>query len=260
MLTFFRRIRKGLLEGGATSKYLLYAIGEIALVVIGILIALQINNWNDERKEQVLETKIYKQLYDELLNCHIYSKGEYDEYRTQSRLLEHFISKGESLNIDSFIVQTGQLWPVETFSLSTYLIDFTGFYDPSLNFYNSSINDGTISILKDKNFVYRLENIYVKGKNRMDRLYEREIQLNREIGNYISDKYGELLRSEGTLKHGKWDAKSETELLRNIVKDGTIRYRLRDKLILLYSKLLILDRDVMLPIQEFMETYDYTKE
>jgi len=51
MLTFFRRIRKGLLEGGATSKYMLYAIGEIALVVIGILIALQINNWNEERKE-----------------------------------------------------------------------------------------------------------------------------------------------------------------------------------------------------------------
>ena len=52
MLTFFRRIRKGLLEGGRTSKYLLYAIGEIALVVIGILIALQINNWNQERQEK----------------------------------------------------------------------------------------------------------------------------------------------------------------------------------------------------------------
>jgi len=50
MLTFFRRIRKGFLVGGRASKYLLYAIGEIALVVIGILIALQVNNWNEERK------------------------------------------------------------------------------------------------------------------------------------------------------------------------------------------------------------------
>jgi len=50
MLTFFRRIRKGLLGSGATSKYLVYAVGEIALVVIGILIALQINNWNEGRK------------------------------------------------------------------------------------------------------------------------------------------------------------------------------------------------------------------
>ena len=51
MQTLFRRIRKGFLSDGATSKYLLYAIGEIALVVIGILIALQINNWNEWRKD-----------------------------------------------------------------------------------------------------------------------------------------------------------------------------------------------------------------
>ena len=51
MLTFFRRIRKGLLGSGKARKYLLYAIGEIALVVIGILIALQINNWNEDSKK-----------------------------------------------------------------------------------------------------------------------------------------------------------------------------------------------------------------
>jgi len=50
MLHFLRRIRRGLIGSGATRKYLLYAVGEIALVVIGILIALQINNWNEERK------------------------------------------------------------------------------------------------------------------------------------------------------------------------------------------------------------------
>jgi len=60
MLTFFRRIRKGFLDGGRTSKYLLYAIGEIALVVIGILIALQINNWNEEQKK-IDTIKVYLQ-------------------------------------------------------------------------------------------------------------------------------------------------------------------------------------------------------
>ena len=49
MLTFFRHIRKSLLGSGQVRKYLVYAIGEIALVVIGILIALQINNWNQQR-------------------------------------------------------------------------------------------------------------------------------------------------------------------------------------------------------------------
>ncbi|MDC6389400.1 DUF6090 family protein [Maribacter sp. PR1] len=51
MIKFFRRIRKQLLSENKFNKYLLYAIGEIILVVIGILIALQINNWNEERLE-----------------------------------------------------------------------------------------------------------------------------------------------------------------------------------------------------------------
>ncbi len=55
MLTFLRKIRKSLIESGSAQKYALYAIGEIALVVIGILIALQINNWNEWRKDRQKE-------------------------------------------------------------------------------------------------------------------------------------------------------------------------------------------------------------
>lgn len=51
MIKFFRKIRQKLLMENKTSKYFKYAIGEIILVVIGILIALQINNWNDQKKE-----------------------------------------------------------------------------------------------------------------------------------------------------------------------------------------------------------------
>ncbi|MCE2613171.1 DUF6090 family protein [Flavobacteriaceae bacterium D16] len=57
MIKFFRRIRQQLLSENKFSKYLLYAIGEIILVVIGILLALQINNWNEEKKERVQEQK-----------------------------------------------------------------------------------------------------------------------------------------------------------------------------------------------------------
>lgn len=61
MIKFFRKIRQNLLSEGKTGKYLKYAIGEIILVVIGILIALQINNWNENRNnisqaEKHLET------------------------------------------------------------------------------------------------------------------------------------------------------------------------------------------------------------
>ena len=49
MITLFRRIRQTLIDSGSVPKYLLYATGEILLVVIGILIALQVNNWNEDR-------------------------------------------------------------------------------------------------------------------------------------------------------------------------------------------------------------------
>ena len=67
MIKFFRKIRQNLIMQNKKSKYFKYAIGEIILVVIGILIALQINNWNENRKEIYNEAKILKTLNDEFL-------------------------------------------------------------------------------------------------------------------------------------------------------------------------------------------------
>jgi hypothetical protein len=66
MIKFFRKIRQKMLNNGQFGKYLLYAIGEIILVVIGILIALQINNWNGERKDRVTEKKLLLELRENL--------------------------------------------------------------------------------------------------------------------------------------------------------------------------------------------------
>jgi hypothetical protein len=65
MIKFFRTIRRELMEKGKTGKYFKYAIGEIILVVIGILIALQINNWNEQRKDSVAETNLLIGLQNE---------------------------------------------------------------------------------------------------------------------------------------------------------------------------------------------------
>ena len=70
MIKFFRHIRKNLLVENKTSKYFKYAIGEIILVVIGILIALQINNWNESRKSNQLEQALYLK-YLPILFCSI---------------------------------------------------------------------------------------------------------------------------------------------------------------------------------------------
>ena len=68
MIKFFRKIRQKLLSENNFGKYLLYALGEILLVVIGILIALQVNNWNESKKisrqEIVLIEKVQTGLVD----------------------------------------------------------------------------------------------------------------------------------------------------------------------------------------------------
>ena len=75
MIKFFRQIRYNLMEQNKTSKYLKYAIGEIVLVVIGIMIALQINNWNQQRLENKEEQKALLNLKQDF---------EYNQYTLDS--------------------------------------------------------------------------------------------------------------------------------------------------------------------------------
>jgi len=65
MIKFFRKIRYDLIEKNKTGKYLKYAIGEIVLVVIGILIALSINNWNQNRINSLSESLLLKEINTE---------------------------------------------------------------------------------------------------------------------------------------------------------------------------------------------------
>ena len=80
MLTFLRKIRKSFIETGSARKpaspsgrYLLYAIGEIALVVIGILLALQINAWNQDKQNRNLEKQYLERIIQDVkqdsVNC-----------------------------------------------------------------------------------------------------------------------------------------------------------------------------------------------
>ena len=66
MIKFFSKIRQNLLMENKTSKYFKYAIGEIALVMIGILLALKVSNWNDVRKERTLEKRYLSELIFDL--------------------------------------------------------------------------------------------------------------------------------------------------------------------------------------------------
>jgi hypothetical protein len=68
MIKFFRKIRYDLMEKNKTGNYLKYAIGEIILVMIGILLALQINNWNEKRLQNQSLKNIYTIIAEDLKN------------------------------------------------------------------------------------------------------------------------------------------------------------------------------------------------
>ena len=72
MINFLRRIRRDLINENKTSIYLIYAVGEVVLVVFGILIALQIDNWNEGRKQEVIEIQFLKSIKQDLISDTIY--------------------------------------------------------------------------------------------------------------------------------------------------------------------------------------------
>ena len=97
MIPFFRKIRKTLADDNKPLKYLRYAIGEIVLVVIGILIALQINNWHNNNVEKRVEKEILNEILvnlgADLQNIEI-KKKENDLYFKHNQLvLDHLKNK-----------------------------------------------------------------------------------------------------------------------------------------------------------------------
>lgn len=84
MIKLFRNIRKNLITEGKTANYLKYAIGEIVLVMIGILLALQVNNWNETRKVNTFKTEILLLIAQNLERDSILLSLE--RYKTQEAL------------------------------------------------------------------------------------------------------------------------------------------------------------------------------
>lgn len=104
MINFFRRIRKQLADDNKPVKYMRYALGEIILVVIGILIALSINNWNEESKERLLENEILSDLLIDLNKdlTHMEDSSEREKYaidcsRSIANALENNLPMTDSL-------------------------------------------------------------------------------------------------------------------------------------------------------------------
>lgn len=119
MIKFFRKIRQSLLSENKFSKYLFYSIGEIVLVVIGILIAVSINDWNEERKEAKQEIIALKNLNDDLKYNLLELRRVYAEDSVQvvnNRLLLRFMLNPQATYHDSLQTYFGQISRYDVFS------------------------------------------------------------------------------------------------------------------------------------------------
>jgi hypothetical protein len=147
MIKFFRKIRQNLLMENKTSKYFKYAIGEIILVVIGILIALQVNNWNELRKQQTQKQSYLLSLYDNLQQDSIRIHSIIRFYKEDQRVIDDLIERVETSN---HVLDTMQKLARYDFNMNMDII--SSFNDET---YQILINTGNIDLL-DKELVQRL--------------------------------------------------------------------------------------------------------
>jgi hypothetical protein len=149
-----------------TSKYFKYAIGEIVLVVIGILIALQINTWNQQRIENKKEIELLTGLLDEFQ----YNLGEID----QSIAVNQNVT--QSCIELTQIIRSNTLLKVPT-KVDQLLIDMGAFtsFDARTGISNEIVNSGKLSILKNKTIRAQLGNwLTLLGDSEEDLLFRSD--------------------------------------------------------------------------------------
>lgn len=152
MILFFKKIRQQLLSNGTTGKYLKYALGEIVLVMIGILLALQVNNWNQDRLNQQLKQSYIENLLVDLQKdmLAIEDQKEINTYTEQ-----------EGQYLEAFLGQ--QLTEIDTFRLTRSII-MTAFIPNATitnSTYNDLINSNHFHLFQDAQLKRLLDDYYI---------------------------------------------------------------------------------------------------
>ncbi len=189
MLTFLRKIRKSLIESppgvalateeGSARKYLLYAIGEIALVVIGILIALQINNWNIYSQERAQEREYLSELRRDLVSDTLMVKNVLRNANDHIRHATYVLN----------FLETGEVKDTVKLIRSTLRAGFLVFYNANLSTYNDLINSGNIRLIRDNEIKRKLDS-YVNYLQQINVRYElSKKKVWEDYGDYSRSKY-----------------------------------------------------------------------
>ncbi len=141
MTPFFRKIRKKMADDNRPLKYMRYAIGEIALVVIGILIALNINNWNEERKENKIESIYLEEMLEDYQTNLNRSRNA---IKTLESILPYLTILLEQSSLDNSSVS------LDSLNKAFNQINSMPTYNSSDRVYNNLIGSGDLKIIKNK--------------------------------------------------------------------------------------------------------------
>lgn len=233
MLQFLRQIRHRLFAEKGMSRpispvgrYLLYALGEIMLVVIGILIALQINNWNDSRLQEKEARTLYQNTRQQLLEDRQNIEGQisYNNKNIKEFIYAtDLIGQNDRSGQDSLCAITGKL------------VDYSDF-DRQGNIYETIVNSGDVRLLKNeeiKKKLRALEETYLYI-NRMETIhYDAIMQMIPEISRIVNITSKEII-DEDELYHPRFQNQFALSL-RVINEKEQVYFRALDEIDVLVS-------------------------
>ena len=162
-MKLFREIRQNLIKEGNLKRYLIYAVGEILLVMIGISLAFQLDNWDTKRIEKREEISSYKNIKRQINDDRgvIYGIIDYNDlYYKQYKYANQVIEQNDQSKIDTL----GKI------ALKLYKYSD---YNRSSNIYQNLINSGELKLLKNRDIIeqiQRLEETYIY-MNRMEKIH-----------------------------------------------------------------------------------------
>lgn len=175
MIKFFRKIRQRLLAENRFSKYILYAFGEIILVVIGILIALQINNWNENRKNRAAEAEYYCRILEDLVLTEKLIDKSLEEITTRIEISKKII-------VDLNTTPNNKSEILNNF-LNTLRQDV---FVPSTIAFEDLIASGNLKLLTDMQVKNKLIEYNTSLENTLGLLQENRDEINKRMVNYES--------------------------------------------------------------------------
>ena len=204
MINFFRKIRQQLADDNKPLKYMRYAVGEIILVMIGILLALQVNNWSESNKIETAEIKYLERMKLDLTKDTLY----------YNQKIEQCI-KGIEWNTKAIQIAYYQQNNLKEFQ---ELLDLTYYYSPQFTIQNGTyiemINAGALNIIQNEELKIAIIELYRKSNEADKHISEFnefsvQILVDQNAGNPIS-KYlaypwiRELFNDEKMVNNSDW--------------------------------------------------------